>query len=1132
MAAVDPGGAGAAAVRAALDAIAAEPDRVAQVLDEHEEPLLAFTPERRILAANAAAERFFGYDRHHLDGRLTDAVVPERFRQPDAPPQPLAPELTIVEVPGLRGDGAEAATRWTFASVETRRGPIFVLAVRDLATIALEIDAWRRNDSRYRTLLLASASVVWVASPAGELVERQPAWEAFTGQSWEEYRGSGWIQAVHPDDRDRVMRSWTEALQAGAEVYRSQGRIWSAQHQTWRAFQTRAVAVRGPGGAPTEWVGSLTDVQEAVDAQERLRAREHELEHQFRAIYENALDGIVLSDDDLRVVDANPAACRLLGRPRERMVGCSVAELMPPDDRAATAARMGEFRSAGQMTGEGRILLPDGTIRRAEFGSVANVSAGLHLTSFRDIEDRKRTEETQQFLDEASTALASSLDCDETLAAMARLAVPRIADWAAVDMLEEDGTFRRLALAHADPAKLDLGKELGRQRPSTLQDPTGVGAVVRTGKPALVQRVTDDVLAAALADRPERLEQLRRLGLVSAMTVPLSARGRVIGALSFVSAESRRRYGPADLAFAEELARRMAYAVENALIVRDLRQANRSKDLFLQRAEHLQATAAQLVRAESVEAIGRAFASEEPKSPVAAAAWSLYLRAGDELRLVAATPAIRDRVGEWVTIPVEADTPLAQAARTGQPSWFQDSEEMLAAFPAVRRDGLGVGLGARVVLPLAIGGQPIGVLGVLFQDRRAFDPDERAYLTAVANLWGQALHWARLAEAEREAIPRALEAETLATRKKDEFLAMLGHELRNPLAPILTATSLLRVRGRATGRELEILDRQARHMVRLVDDLMDISRITSGKLTLKRGRVELAEVIAQAIESTSALFEEKNLRLFSEVTRPVLVVDGDRERLVQVIANVLVNAAKFTPPGRAVFVTASRAGAGAILTVRDQGQGIDPELLPRVFELFSQGKQSPDRRSGGLGLGLAIAHSIVAAHQGEIEVTSPGVGEGTTVTIRLPLAAASARAPGDRADALEPAPGSAGRHRVLIVDDNEDSAEMLAAFLGEVGYDCYVASDARRALALSREVLPHAAILDIGLPDLDGHELARELRSALAERTPKLIALTGYAQDGDRRRAMEAGFAEHLAKPVEMTKLTAKLSGLLGALPA
>jgi PAS domain S-box-containing protein len=1117
-----------------LAAIANDPASLVPILEEHDEPLLAFTAHRHILAVNAAGARFFGYGPHELEGRSTDEIIPARFRQPGAPPQPVTRDLTTVEIPSLRADGTERRTSWTFGSAPTPEGPVFVLVARDVAEAARELDVLRRNDSRYQSLLLASTAVVWVADPEGKLIERQAAWEEYTGQTWDEYRGEGWIKGVHPDDRAQVAHDWEVAMREGRDLYRTQGRVWSHRHQAWRAFQTRAMAVRGDDGRILEWVGSLTDVQDAVDAQERLRRREHDLETRFQAIYENALDGIVLTDDHLRVVDANPAAARILGRPRERLLGMSTAELMPPGDPALGIERVDQFRAAGTMTGEGSILLPDGTIRRAEFGAVANVSPGIHLSIFRDIEDRKRAEDTERFLDEASTLLAASLDYDETLSAVTRLAVPRIADWAAVDMLEGSGAFRRVAVAHVDPAKVHLAEELrGRQQP-TLSDPTGVGAVVRTGKPELIEVVTEEILVAALAEHPDLLPIIRGLGLRSAMTVPLSARGKVIGAISFVSAESRRRYSQSDLAFAQELSRRATYAVENALFVRDLRQANRTKDLFLKRAEHLQATATQLVRADSLEAIVRAFESEEPRSPVSALAWSLYLRTGDRLDLVAATAALRQLAAEWKSFSISTSTPLARAAATGEALWFRDADEMNALFPSVPLDAGGLGRGARVALPLGPGGDCRGVIGVMFETSRAFDADEKAYLVAVAHLWDQALERARLAAAEKEAIQRALDAETLATRKKDEFLAMLGHELRNPLAPIVTATALLRVRGRATGREIDILERQARHLVRLVDDLLDISRITSGKLTLKRTPVAIAEVIAQAVESTSPLFEEKKVRLFCEASPPgrALIVEGDRDRLVQVVANVLVNAAKFTPQGRSVSVRAAQEGPLAFVTVSDEGQGIEPDLLPRVFDLFSQGKQPADRRNGGLGLGLAIAHSIVVAHGGTIDVKSPGAGRGTVVSIRLPTTV-SASDDGHRADgSSELLTEATTRHRVLVVDDNQDSAELLAAFLNERGYECFVAGNAHEALSLSRKVLPDAAILDIGLPDLDGHQLARELRATLAGQAPKLIALSGYAQDSDKRVAFEAGFAAHLAKPVEMTKLTAKLRHLLDGLSA
>jgi len=1107
-------------------------DTAALLANEHT-PLIAFTAHRLIVAANRPGAAFFGYRPEELEGQSTDVIVAPRYRQPDAPPQPFTPDLTTVELPGLHREGHEIPTAWTFGAALTSHGPLFVLTVRNLEEAARELASLRRSDGRYHSLLMASAAVVWVSDPTGEILERQPTWEAYTGQRWEDYRGDGWITAVHPDDRAAFSREWVEARRTGAAISKTQGRIWSQSHRTWRACQARAVPVLGSDGTVLEWIGAITDVQDAFDAQERAHRRETELEARFRAIYENTLDGIALMDDSLRLIDVNPAACRLLGRSRDELIGMASTELMPPAKRQTSAQLLEAFRATGVMKGEEAVLLPDGTIRRAEFGAVADISPGLHLSTFRDIEDRKREQEGQAFLQEATALLTASLDFDETIASVCRLAVPRIADWATVDMREADGSLRLVSVVHVDPARVHLAYELNARQKPSLSDPTGAGAVIRTGKAELIPLVTDDVLVAALAKNPDLLPVVRGLGLRSAMTVPLTARGEVIGAISFISAESRRRYSEADLALAQELSRRATHALENAMFVRDLRAMSATKDLLLQRTKHLQATATELVLTNDVDAIVRAFSSGEPRSPVSARAWALFMKKGERVNLLCATADLHAPLQPWAEVPLAAEVPVASAIRTGQSFWFEKTDDVRSRFPGVETYGssLVAGAGAGAVLPLNAGDDVQGALTVIFDEEHTFDTDERAYLTAIAHLWAQALHRARLAEAEREAIKRALEAETISTRKKDEFLAMLGHELRNPLAPIVTATSLMRLRGGVTSREIEILERQARHLVRLVDDLLDISRITAGKLALKNARVSVAEVLVQAVESTSPLYDERQVRLRFEADRirRDLTVDGDRDRLVQVVSNVLINAAKFTPSDRNVFLTVDADAATVAVSVRDEGKGIEPALLPSVFDIFAQGQQASDRRTGGLGLGLTIAKSIVEAHRGRISIASPGVGLGTTVSLVLPRAVgASAEKTGEGHALVSPGPARRGR-RVLIVDDNEESAELLSAFLTASGYQCFVAGDGRRALALSQEARPDVAIVDIGLPDIDGHQLARELRALPLRPAPKLIALTGYAQDRDRVLAAEAGFSDHLAKPVEMSTLTTRLEALLRA---
>lgn len=366
---------------------------------------------------------------------------------------------------------------------------------------------------------------------------------------------------------------------------------------------------------------------------------------------------------------------------------------------------------------------------------------------------------------------------------------------------------------------------------------------------------------------------------------------------------------------------------------------------------------------------------------------------------------------------------------------------------------------------------------------------------------------------------RALEAAHEAERRKDEFLAMLGHELRNPLSPIVTALSLMDMDGGDHfARERAIIGRQVRHMLRLVDDLLDISRITRGKLELKRRTVDAREVVRRAVEMVSPLLEQRRHRLEIDVpSEEPLWVDGDPDRLEQVLSNLLTNSAKYTDPGGRVEVRASRNGTNVLLRVRDNGVGIEPELLPELFNLFQQGRQRLDRSSGGLGLGLAIVRRMVEMHGGEITITSEGRGRGTEAVVTLPIASIRRSNDSPRPCATLGPAAAPQRTRVLVVDDNGDAADTIASTLDALGYRTAVAYDGPCALEEAARFAPDVAVLDIGLPVMDGYELARRLRSR--HRGLRLIALTGYGQQRDRRRALEAGFAEHLVKPVELPEL-------------
>jgi signal transduction histidine kinase len=401
----------------------------------------------------------------------------------------------------------------------------------------------------------------------------------------------------------------------------------------------------------------------------------------------------------------------------------------------------------------------------------------------------------------------------------------------------------------------------------------------------------------------------------------------------------------------------------------------------------------------------------------------------------------------------------------------------------------------------------------------ASDPDIRLREISLLQQRALALETELLHRKElEEALRIAREQAEAASRAKDEFMAMLGHELRNPLSPILTALELMkRGEGQVT-REHAVIERQTRHLIRLVDDLLDVSRVTRGVLELRRQRIDLRDVLAKAIDIASPLLEMR--RHHFEVQAPprgALLLNADEARLAQVFANLLTNSARYTPPGGHVSVRAWRSGSELVLEVRDDGIGIAPELLPHIFDLFVQGRQAVDRGNGGLGIGLALVRSLVQLHGGSVRAQSEGVGKGSAFTVRLP--SLELRETMGYAANLAPLSMAAVGRRVLLVDDNEDAVAMLAELLTAAGHEVQTAADGPAALEAVKDFPPEVAVLDIGLPAMDGYDLAARLRSQLGGAAPVLIALSGYGQESDRARSEAAGFAVHLVKPVDCAEL-------------
>ncbi|HYO94690.1 MAG TPA: ATP-binding protein [Polyangiaceae bacterium] len=449
---------------------------------------------------------------------------------------------------------------------------------------------------------------------------------------------------------------------------------------------------------------------------------------------------------------------------------------------------------------------------------------------------------------------------------------------------------------------------------------------------------------------------------------------------------------------------------------------------------------------------------------------------------------------------------------------IDEQDRKAYAFTAIR---------AVICVPILKSGRFVAAMAVHMQVCRSWSAAEVALVQQVASRCWESIERARF-EAEREILLERAEA---ANRAKDEFLAMLGHELRNPLAPIVTALQIMKLRDASSSRrERTVIERQVNHLTRLVDDLLDVSRIARAKIVLKKELVELSDVVLHAVEVASPLFEQRAHTLALELTRNGLLVEGDLARLTQVVSNLLTNAGKYTPPGGHIVVATRLEGEEAVLRVRDNGIGMSAEVLPHVFELFAQGGQAIDRAQGGLGLGLSIVRDLVERHGGSVAALSDGQDRGSELVVRLPRAhpGDAKLTPASQQRASEQQTSALGA-RVLVVDDNEDAAEMLAEALRLRGCVVHIAHHGPGALELGAAQSFDAALLDLGLPMMDGYELAARLRELPNLEKAQFIAVTGYGQDSDRQRSSAAGFHHHLVKPVNLSALETLVGSLAGA---
>ncbi|MEH2044474.1 hybrid sensor histidine kinase/response regulator [Nostoc sp.] len=988
--------------------------------------------------------------------------------------------------------------------------------------------ALRDSEARYRSLAEASASIVWRAAPWGNVVDDIPTWQAFTGQNPEQYKGWGWVKALHPEDRASIAEIWKQAFPTRS-VAVAEYRVLRHDGE-YRYMNIRGVPILDEIGEIREWVGMCVDITERKQAEANLR----ESEACFRLLAENSTDIISRHTVDGILLYVSPACYTVLGYQPEELVGHPSHELVHPDDLVEIARNYpvnGDLPDIYTVTHrarhyEGHYIWLEATIRAIRDRQTQEI---LEMqASSRNITKRKQVEEEQRFLAEASGILAASLDYETTLAGLARLAVPEIADWCLVDIISDNQLLRRVAATHANPEKQELVEQL-QNYPPDLAQTAGVAEVIQTGKSQIIHLISDQQIQEA-THNASHFKILQELNPTSGMSVPLILRGRVLGVMTLVSS-SGRRYNTKSLMLAEELAGRAAIAVDNARLYREAQQSQQAALRAASRTTRLQAITAALSESLTPTQVAEVIVEQGMAALGASFVFvALLTQSGTELEIVRTVGEQQEIVDSSRRFSINAPAPLAEAVRTKQPIWQKPTETRVARYSNLAQEYAQYNYGAWISIPLIIEGRAIGGMSLAFTEIQKFNQDDRAFMLALAQQCAQAMERARLYEAEQT----ARKAAENANRIKDEFLAVLSHELRSPLNPILGWSKLLQTKKldeKTIPQALKTIERNAKLQAQLIEDLLDISRILQGKISLNIYPVDLTSVISAAMETVRLSAEAKSIEMHISLEPNLGQVLGDSSRLQQIVWNLLSNAVKFTPEGGRVDIRLSSCSKSnsnsAIIQVSDTGKGIDPNFLPYVFEYFRQENSSTTRKFGGLGLGLAIVRHLVELHGGTVQVESEGEDRGATFTVRLPLIQNQLEIKQDNSNS-EPSSNLNGV-KILVVDDDTDTREFIVFLLEQYGANVTAVTSANEALAALAQSLPDILLSDIGMPEVDGCMFMRQLRTLPAEQGGQIraIALTAYAGEMNAQQVLRAGFNKHIAKPVEPSELVDAIANLI-----
>jgi PAS domain S-box-containing protein len=1042
---------------------------------------------------------------------------------------------------------------YTRGGVDVLRKPLDPDAVR--AKVAVFVELFRAREqlreqaarlatqeraaqARTAALLNASLDGVIGMDQSGHISEFNAAAEAMFGLRRADVLGRALADVLIPPRlRDAHRNGLAHYLTTGERRILDTRVEVTALHADGTEFPIELAIRRvASDGLPT-FLGYARDLTARRAAERGLEVAEAK----FRRIFDANMIGFVFSSASGRVFEANDYVLKMLGLTVAEVKDGRVhlRDLTPPEYQTAHAEALQRLRKADVTAPfEMEYIARDGRRIPVVLGSArmpGSAGEAELVTFILDVSDRKameverqRTEIVRAFLARASDAFASSLDYEATLQTVVRMAVPHVADWCAVDMVRNDSRESvQLAVSHVDPAKVRLAEELRRRYPADPKAPRGVPRVLQTGRSELYEDIPHAMLEQSARDA-EHLHLLQELGLRSAIIVPITTHGRTLGAITFVAAESGRRYGPADLATAEDLARRAAIAIENARLYRAT-QLGEARNRFL--AEATEALSSSLDYTATLQQVARLAV------PTIAESAAVYrLEEDGALRLI--TLAAVDPKWEALARELDAllplhvdhqDRTLPRVVRTGRSEVLSELPDAVRATwsPTSRAEEImrELSVHSYMVVPLVVRGHVFGALALTTSAAgRRLEPDDLALAEELARRAGLAIDNARLYREVND-----------ASRLKDEFLATVSHELRTPLTAMLGWIHLLRKGQPAqVTRAVDTIERNAHAQARIIDDILDVSRIITGKLGLELGRVNLADILRAAVETVRPAAEAKAIDVNLELDPCAGETTGDAARLQQVAWNLLSNAIKFTPKGGRIDVQLARHGSDARLRVSDNGHGIRPDFLPHVFERFRQGDSTSTRAVGGLGLGLSIVRHLVELHGGHVTAESEGEERGARFTVTLPMIEPSAgstppaatRQPS--AGAVTPATLSLQGVRVLVVDDELDTRDFLAALLEEHGASVTTAASAHAATRILANETPDVLVSDIGMPDQDGYVFLREARAVGVEGGYwfPAIALTAYTRAQDRNEALLAGYQVHLSKPIDPATLVAAVLDL------